>query len=90
MNMSLKTKTIPAIKKRELIGRMTDMQILHFLENNPGSTLYEIAKALKWTTGKVQGSLKRLQDDVKVELVEEGGRLKKKYYVKKIEDFLEL
>jgi len=80
--------TIKAIKKRELIGRMTDMQLLHYLEENPGKTLYEIAKALNWSTGKVQGSLRRLEDDLRVEIVEEGGRLKKRYYVKKVEDFL--
>ena len=84
------TTTIKAVKKRELIGRMTDMELLHYLEVNPGKTLYEIAKALNWSTGKVQGSLRRLEDDLRVEVVEEGGRLKKRYYVKKIEDFLDM
>ena len=82
--------TVMAKEKRELIGRMTDMELLHYLENNPGKTLYEIAKALNWSTGKVQGSLQRLKDDLKVEVVKEGGRLKKRYYVKKVEDFLDL
>ncbi len=83
-------RTVRAIKKRELIGRMTDMELLHYLEANPGKTLYEIAKALNWSTGKVQGSLRRLEDDLRVEVVEEKGRLKKRYYVKKVEDFLDM
>ena len=83
-------RTVRAIKKRELIGRMTDMELLHYLEANPGKTLYEIAKALNWSTGKVQGSLRRLEDDLTVEVVEEKGRLKKRYYVKKVEDFLDM
>ena len=83
-------RTVRAIKKRELIGRMTDMELLHYLEANPGKTLYEIAKALNWSTGKVQGSLRRLEDDLTVEVVEENGRLKKRYYVKKVEDFLDM
>jgi DNA-binding MarR family transcriptional regulator len=82
-------KTELATRKRGLLGRMAEMEVLEYLERHPGSTTYDISKGLSWTAGKVQGCLKRLEDDLKVEEIVEGGRLKKKFYVKKIEDFLD-
>lgn len=45
--------------KRE-IGGLTDKAILEKVSGNQGITLYDLAKALGWTRGKVLGSIQRL------------------------------
>lgn len=83
-------KTRMAVKARELQGRITDMQVHDYIERHPGSTAYEIAKALGWSIGKVQASLERIKDSIRFEEVVEGGRYKKKYYLLKIEEILDM
>jgi DNA-binding transcriptional regulator GbsR (MarR family) len=65
------------------------MQLYEFLSKNPGSTIYNMSKALDWSVGKVQSALKRLEDDLVTKATVEGGRVKKHYSLKKVEDFLD-
>ena len=41
-------------------GRSTDATVLEAIVKKPGSTIAEIAEDLKWTNGKVDGSVNRL------------------------------
>jgi hypothetical protein len=79
-------RTDKATERRMEIAREADDVVIQFMKENPASTIYEIAKALGWTTGKIQGSISRLKirlgDKLTVENDISTGRLKKKYDIK--------
>ncbi|MCK9406613.1 MAG: winged helix-turn-helix domain-containing protein [Dehalococcoidales bacterium] len=43
--------------------KATDWQLYEKINEIPGSSEYELAKALDWTPGKVNGAIKRLERD---------------------------
>lgn len=69
--------------KRE-IGKSTDKIILHLVEQNPGIVLTALAKELRWTKGKVQGSITRLErtDLIYSKLVLKQGKTVRRMYDK--------
>lgn len=72
-------RTHKATLKRMETAKEVDATIIQYLKDKPASTIYEISKGLGYTTGKVQGSIKRIRDQLVVEDVVENGRLKRKY-----------
>ena len=74
-------KTEEAIKARKKMGGKTDTELLKHLKDNPDRTIYELSKELDWSIGKVQKSVKRLDNKVTVEIdgdIDEG-RIRKRY-----------
>lgn len=63
-------------------SRVTDEELLSTILDYSGLSLYELRKRLKWTSGKVDGSLNRLikKKKVFVKLMERGGRRVKLVY----------
>lgn len=60
-----------------LLGKQTDSELLDFLIDNPGVTMFDASKALGWTIGKVQGAVTRLEksEQVVLEKVLKDGRV---------------
>ena len=48
--------------KKETQGRITDIELYEFICKNEGMNMFEIARELKWSTGKVQLSVRRLEE----------------------------
>ena len=55
--------TVKATEKRRMQAYDTDWQLYEMINEIPGSSEYELAKALDWTPGKVNGAIKRLERD---------------------------
>lgn len=74
-------KTEKARKARVKMGRKTDIELLKHLKDNPDRTIYELSKELDWSIGKVQKSVKRIDNRVTVEIDGdiEDGRIRKRY-----------
>lgn len=89
MTKALQKKPIDAIAKKIIIGRQTELEFVDYLERHPGSTAYEVSKALKWSNGKVQGVIGRMEGELNFEETVKNGRLKKKIFLLEPEDFLE-
>lgn len=75
-----------ALERKRELGKEADNEVFQYLKREPASTIYEIAKGLGWTTGKVQGSINRLKSQLGDKLVVEDdistGRLKRKYDIR--------
>jgi len=67
--------------KRKM-GEETDNQLLKAIKENPGWTPYYLAQELRWQVGRVDGSLRRLQKQGKVNVKQflRHGRVVKKIY----------
>ncbi|AEB69770.1 winged helix-turn-helix transcriptional regulator [Methanothrix soehngenii] len=54
----------------------TDYSLYEVINKTPGSSVYELAKELGWSSGKVYGSVRRLEKDnwVRIEKAERDGR----------------
>lgn len=54
----------------------TDYKLYEVINKKPGSSVYELAKELGWSSGKVYGSVHRLEKDnwVRIEKAERDGR----------------
>jgi predicted transcriptional regulator len=74
-------KTEKATKARKNMGRDTDHELLGYLGDNPAKTIYELSKELDWSTGKVQKSIKRLDNKLTMDVDGdvESGRIRKRY-----------
>ncbi len=88
--MTQKSNTAAAIKARGRIGRATELRLLDYLERHQDMTIYDLSKALNWSTGKTQKAIERVKDDLNVEEVIERGRLKKKYRILRIDEVLDM
>jgi DNA-binding Lrp family transcriptional regulator len=57
-------------------GLDTDYELYRVINRMPGSSIYELAKTLGWSSGKVYGSVRRLEKDkwIKTEKAERDGR----------------
>lgn len=56
--------------------------LYEFVNTYSGLSIYEIAKKLEWSTGKVYDIVKSLEDSglIKTKKLEENGRIKKRVY----------
>ncbi len=75
-------RTEIATQKKIKIGEETSKELLDYLRDNPDKTIYDLSKALDWSTGKVQKALHRIESNLGIKQNIEGGRLKKKYRVR--------
>ncbi|MGA9100382.1 MAG: helix-turn-helix domain-containing protein [Methanotrichaceae archaeon] len=70
------SKTIQAVRRREALAEDVDWDLYKWIAGHPGLSIYELAKSLAWSHGKVYASIKRLERDklVTVEKVIRNGR----------------
>ena len=70
------SKTIQAVRRREALAEDVDWDLYKWIEGHPGLSIYELAKSIAWSHGKVYASIKRLERDklVTVEKVIRNGR----------------
>jgi DNA-binding MarR family transcriptional regulator len=68
----------------------TDYSLYEVINKTPGSSVYELAKELGWSSGKVYGSVRRLEKDnwVQIEKAERDGRSVLKIMSVKWHEFL--
>jgi predicted transcriptional regulator len=66
----------------ELRGDFAIDYLHEFVNQNRGLSIYDLAKKLRWSTGKVYNIVKVLEEVglVRTEKSEEGGRIKKRVY----------
>jgi DNA-binding MarR family transcriptional regulator len=57
-------------------GLDTDYELYRAINKRPGASIYELAKELGWSSGKVYGSVRRLEKDnwIRTEKAERAGR----------------
>ena len=57
-------------------GLDTDYELYKMINRKPGTSVYELAKKLGWSSGKVYGSVRRLEKDslIRTEKAERDGR----------------
>ncbi len=69
-------KTAQAIHRRHGIAEDTDWELYEWIEEHPNLSIYELAKSINWSHGKVYSSVKRLTNDglVNVENAIRNGR----------------
>jgi DNA-binding PadR family transcriptional regulator len=70
------SKTIQAVRRREALAEDVDWDLYKWIEGHPGLSIYELAKSIAWSHGKVYSSIKRLEKDklVTVEKIIRNGR----------------
>lgn len=68
----------------------TDYRLYEVINKKPGSSAYDLAKELGWSSGKVHGSVRRLEKDnwVRIEKAERDGRSVLKIMSVKWHEFL--
>ncbi len=61
-----------------------------FIDKNPGLTIYELSKKIKWSPGKISYYIKKLVKDGLLKNSTEivNGRTNKKYYGKSMKEFI--
>ena len=71
-----------AKKIGNLSGELAEDYLYEVVNAREGLSIYELAKLVGWSTGKVHHIVKALEEDglVRSEKIEEAGRLKKKVY----------
>src|SRR5262245_53084593 len=74
--------TDAATEARVRLGRATDDLIMAKVREFPGSSTYEVAKALSTSVGRVDGAVRRLQKRgmIEVQRAYRDGRLAKELY----------
>jgi predicted transcriptional regulator len=68
--------TAKATQRRRDLSGETDWELYEKVDDNPGLSVYELAKLMNWTPGRVHGSVMRLVEKglVKTERATRGGR----------------
>lgn len=71
-----------AKKMETLRGELAEDYLYEIINAHTGLSIYELAKFLGWSTGKVYHIVKALEQEglVRTEKLEEGGRIKKRVY----------
>jgi predicted transcriptional regulator len=71
-----------AKKMETLRGELAEDYLYEVVNDHAGLSIYELAKFVDWSTGKVYHIVKALEQEglVRTEKLEEGGRIKKKVY----------
>ena len=61
---------------RILEGLDTDYELYKVIDRKPGASIYDLAKETGWSSGKVYGSVRRLERDhwIRTEKTEKDGR----------------
>jgi len=74
-----------AKKIGNLSGELAEDYLYEIINAHAGLSIYELAKFVGWSTGKVYHIVKALEQEglVRTEKLEEGGRIKKKSYCRK-------
>jgi len=69
-------KPVAAIDARITEGLDTDYELYKVINKNPGRSIYDLAKETGWSSGKVHGSVRRLEKEgiVHTERAIRGGR----------------
>ena len=69
---NLKTRPL----KRNKRGRESDEVLFKFIKEYPGLSQYELAKKLKWPSGRVDGAIRRLLNEgrIVIKVLERNGR----------------
>jgi len=62
------------------------------IDKNPGLTIYDLSKKIKWSTGKINYYVKKLVKDGMIKNSTEivNGRVNKKYFGKTMKEFLNI
>ncbi len=76
MGASTMNKPTKAIDARITEGLDTDYELYKIINKMPGKSIYELAKEAGWSSGKVYGSVQRLEKEglVHTEKTIRGGR----------------
>jgi predicted transcriptional regulator len=61
LSARVETKPVAAIDARITEGLDTDYDLYKVINKRPGHSIYELAKEIGWSSGKVYGSVKRLE-----------------------------
>lgn len=61
--MAAAIKPIEAIEARITSGLDTDYELYRVINKKPGYSIYELAKEMGWTSGKVHGSVRRMEKE---------------------------
>lgn len=72
MSARVDAKPRAAIDARITAGLDTDYDLYKVINKKPGHSIYELAKELGWSSGKVYGSVQRLEKEGLVHI--RGGR----------------
>ncbi|VVB62477.1 Winged helix-turn-helix DNA-binding protein [uncultured archaeon] len=74
--MSVANRMRAARDARVQEGLDTDYELYRVINKKPGASIYELAKELSWSSGKVYGSFRRLEKDnwIRTEKAERAGR----------------
>jgi DNA-binding MarR family transcriptional regulator len=72
----MSTVTAKATQKRRDLSGETYWKLYEKVDDNPGLSVYELAKLMNWTPGRVHGSVMRLVEKelMKTERATRGGR----------------
>ena len=64
------------IAKRNKRGKESDEMLLEVIEKYPGLSQYELARRLKWPSGRIDGSIRRLlnANEIFIRVLERNGR----------------
>lgn len=62
LSARIETKPVAAIYTR-IEGLDTDYDLYKVINKRPGNSIYELAKEIGWSSGKVYGSVKRLEKE---------------------------
>jgi DNA-binding MarR family transcriptional regulator len=75
---------------KTLRGELAEYHLYGIIKAHTGLSIYELAKFVDWSKGKVYNIVKALEQEglVRTEKIEEGGRIKRKVYPLDWERFL--
>ncbi len=64
--------------------------LYNFISKNPGLSIYELARKLKWSTGKIYHYIQKLLKDSLIKNSTDivNGRVKKSFYSKTLKEFI--
>lgn len=57
------SKTMRSIRKRRELAEDVDWELYQWIESHSGLSIYELAKSIGWSHGKIYSSVKRLEHD---------------------------
>jgi len=75
-NLYIRGRSSQMIAKRNKRGKESDEMLLEVIEKYPGLSQYELARKLKWPSGRIDGSIRRLlnANEIFIRVLERNGR----------------
>jgi len=75
-NLYTRGRSSQMIAKRNKRGKESDEMLLEVIEKYPGLSQYELARKLKWPSGRIDGSIRRLlnANEIFIRVLERNGR----------------